>query len=302
MRKYLFWLVLLLVGDDACAFGPGTHFYVAQRILGAEQGAACFAAALPDGESFASTSQVKSAMKSLTHHGWHHMPKTAFGVGFCLHNGDWGADFYAHNYYHPEIPPSFIARNMREFSEIAGCPMGDAEALFEAMYDYVLRRDLGPEFGSVIENAARAANMPVYREQFVRAYAEPLMERVPSLTRVAAETELTMMYNKFVLLMRLYGSQLAGQELSFVKATLVDMLKGYMNLDDETALGYFELMEGMCAGYEADFNAMIAEIEMNAPPYEVPVCSYLGCVAMAMAVAAAGCLLRGRWMGADVLS
>jgi len=298
MKKCLCLVGLWLVAVNAQAFGPGTHFYVSQRILGPGQEAAWFAAALPDCEGFASTSQIKSAMKSLTHHHWYHMPRTPFGIGFSLHNGDWGADYYAHNYYHPEIPPSFMALNMKEFSEISGCALGDAEALFEAMYDYVLRRDLGPAYGTIIYEAAVLANQAAYRDQFVRAYAEPLRERVPSLTRTAAETELAMMYNKFVLLMKLYGSQIGEGDLSVLKATCVDLLKGYMNVDDETALDYFDLMEGMCGNYAADFNGMIAEIESHSP-YEMPVSSWTGIVltAVGMMFGGWGAWLRRGWLG-----
>ena len=177
----------LLTTLQAHAWGPMTHAYIASQIFPDAPPALLFGAMVADMDGFSGLGDKgDSSLKHLTHREAKLLAPSPFKLGLLTHDGDWGADSYAHAYFHMPTEKMYPLRVYQQLSSETGITMNNAEDVIETLVDYVICRDLGREFVRKILDAINAVG-PAEEQAMVDAYAGPLMERMPELTREKAE-------------------------------------------------------------------------------------------------------------------
>lgn len=188
-------LCLLLAGAlmsalPAHAWGPIAHAYIASQIFPDAPPALLFGAMVADMNEFSGLGEDgSSSLKHLTHREAKLLAPSPFRLGLLTHDADWGADSYAHAYFHMPTEKMYPLRVYEQLSQETGITMNNAEDVIETVVDYVICRDLGPSFVRKILDAVKAVG-PAEEQALVDAYAGPLMERMPELTREKAEMTL----------------------------------------------------------------------------------------------------------------
>ena len=290
------WLAAALCSCclDVYAWGPATHAYVARRVVGGPWLGAIFGAMLPDMFDLASSQEIKSQAQRLTHREYYRLTTPSpFAVGFATHNGDWGADYYAHGYYNPSLPDTYLTTRMKQFAAEFSRSVNDGETVMEAVVDYLIRRDHGPEWGALIAQSVDAVGKPE-EQAIAAAFAQPLSERVPGLSVSDADSELRHMFRQFRIVTRFYGQQLALQDDAYVRAVLVQVLMAALNADQAATETYLARAEEMCADYQQELDRIAGEVkaELEFTPYQMPVNRS---AALAAAILMAGaCMLARR--------
>ena len=177
----------LLPALPAHAWGPMTHAYIASQIFPDAPPVLLFGAMVADMNGFSGLGEKgDSSLKHLTHREAKLLAPSQFKLGLLTHDGDWGADSYAHAYFHMPAEKLYPLRIYEQLSNETGITMNNAEDVIETVVDYVICRDLGRPFVKKILDAVNAAG-PAEEQALVDAYAGPFMERVPELTREQAE-------------------------------------------------------------------------------------------------------------------
>lgn len=180
----------LLSALPAQAWGPMTHAYIASQIFRDAPPALLFGAMVADMDGFSGLGEKgDSSIKHLTHREAKLLAPSPFRLGLLTHDGDWGADSYAHAYFHMPTEKLYPLRVYQQLSSETGITMNNAEDVTETVVDYVICRDLGRPFVQKILDAVNAVG-PAEEQALVDAYAGPLMERMPELTRERAEKTL----------------------------------------------------------------------------------------------------------------
>jgi len=278
------------------AWGPAAHAYVAKRVVGGPWLSAMYGAMLPDMFDLGTSQAIKSQTQHLTHFEYYrlNMP-SAFTVGFATHNGEWGADHYSHAYYNPSLPDTYLTSRMKQFAAEFGRSVNDGETVMEAVVDYLIRRDQGPEWGTLLAKSVDAVGRPE-EQAIVDAFAQPLSERVPGLSVSDADSALRRMFQQHRLVTRFYGQQLALQDEAYVRAILVQVLMAALGTDQETTETYVTRAEGMCADYQAELDRIAGEVkaEIESTPYQLPL-RRSSTAAAAIVIAGAFIVLRRRW-------
>ena len=183
---------LLLAGAllstlSAHAWGPVTHAYIASQIFPDAPPALLFGAMVADLNGFSGLGDKgDSTLKHLTHREAKLLAPSPFALGLLTHDADWGADSYAHAYFHLPTDKLYPLRVYEQLSCETGITMNNAEDVIETLVDYVVCRDMGREFVRKILDAVNAAG-PAEEQALVDAYTGPFMERMPELTREKAE-------------------------------------------------------------------------------------------------------------------
>lgn len=273
-RSARLWIVAVLCACcfDVYAWGPAAHAYVAKKVVGGPWLGAMYGAMLPDMFDLASTHDIKSKTQRLTHFEYYRLSAaTPFAVGFATHNGDWGADHYSHGYYNPSQPDTYLTTRMKQFAAEFGRTVNDGETVMEAVVDYMIRKDLGPEWGSLLAKSVDAAGAP--EEQAIAdAFAQPLSERVPGLSVSDADSALRRMFRKHRIVTRFYGQQLALQDDAYVRAVLAQALMAALTVDPEMAEAYITRAEEMCADYQVELDRIAGEVraEIESTAYALP--------------------------------
>lgn len=227
--------------------------YVASRVAGTGWLDALFGSMLPDLDKLASTPTIKSKTAHLAHFEFDRLPASTFALGFATHNGVWGADYYAHSYHDPEAEDTYLTSRMRLLTHEFGFTMNEAEGILEAVVDYLVRKDWGPELGALIEASADYCGAS-YEQEIVDAFAQPLSERVPGLSLSEAEGELRAMYQGFQTVMRAYGRGLYTVDLETTRGLLVEGMAMYFEVDEETANEYMTRAEELCWDYDVELD------------------------------------------------
>jgi hypothetical protein len=182
--------VALLAALPAHAWGPITHAYIASQIFPDAPPALLFGAMVADLNGFSGLGEEgDSALKHLTHREAKLLAPSPFELGLLTHDGDWGADSYAHAYFHMPTEKKYPLRVFERLSSDTGITMNNAEDVIETLLDYVICRDMGRAFVRKILDAVNAVG-PAEEQALVDAYTGPLMERMPELTREKAEKTL----------------------------------------------------------------------------------------------------------------
>ncbi len=180
----------LLAALPAHAFGPMTHAYIASQIFPDAPPALLFGAMVADMNEFSGLGEEgSSALKHLTHREAKLLAPSPFALGLLTHDADWGADSYAHAYFHLPTEKKYPLRVYEQLSSEKGITMNNAEDVIETLIDYVICRDLGRPFVRKILDAVNDVG-PAEEQALVDAYTGPLMERMPQLTREKAEKTL----------------------------------------------------------------------------------------------------------------
>ena len=180
----------LMTAWSAQAWGPIAHAYIASQIFPDAPPALLFGAMVADMNEFSGLGEKgSSAVKHLTHREAQLLAASPFKLGLLTHDADWGADSYAHAYFHMPTEKVYPLRVYEQLSRETGITMNNAEDVIETVIDYVICRDLGRPFVRKILDAVAAVG-PAEEQALVDAYAGPLMEQMPELTRERAETTL----------------------------------------------------------------------------------------------------------------
>lgn len=269
-------VVFLLYTGVAAAWGPATHMYIAQCVAESQHDDILFGAALPDlNATLSSQPQIASALNRLTHFEADLLPPSYLAIGMVTHNGDWGADYYAHIFFHPEDPDSattYSSLKISEFRSVLGVTSGQAEDLLEMTMDYLVRMDNGPQVGNWIVRSARAFG-PHQEQMMVGAFAQPLSDRVPGLALEDAESNIRTACAAFKFLTDTFGIQLQREDEDIASA-IPPLLARYMHIDEETAATYFEYAVAACQeDHQAELDRICANIRSrfaDMPEYEMP--------------------------------
>ncbi len=177
----------LLFALPAHAWGPVTHAYIALQIFPDAPPALLFGAMVADMNGFSGLGgKGDSTLKHLTHREAERLAPSPFQRGLLTHDSDWGGDSYAHAYFHQPTDKLYPLRVFEQLSGETGITMNNAEDLIESVMDYVICRDMGRGFVRKLLDAVNAAG-PAEEQALVDAYAVPLTERMPELTREKAE-------------------------------------------------------------------------------------------------------------------
>jgi len=194
-RQYLkrislgvFLSAMLFAAVPAHAWGPITHAYIAMQVFPDAPPVLLFGAMVADMNGFSGLGEKgESSLKHLTHREAKLVAQSPLRQGLLTHDADWGADSYAHAYFHLPTTKLYPLRIYEQLSSETGITMNNAEDVIETLVDYVICRDLGREFTRKILTAANAAG-PAEEQALVDAYTGPYMERMQGLTREQAES------------------------------------------------------------------------------------------------------------------
>lgn len=291
MRRAAWITTLALAGMSVNAFGFGmsTHAYVAWRICGTTWPEVLYGAMLPDFFGMAPSPEIKNAIQPMTHFEFDRLAPAPFSLGFATHNGTWGADHYAHCYYDPGAPDTYFTERMRQLKEEFGISIYRGEDVVEATLDYLIRRDFGPWWGDVMARAADSFTS-TQEQLLVDAFALPLSQRVPGLAIEQAQSAVRAMASNYRTLIRVYGMQLAMQDLSFIRSVLVQGMAALLETDEITADAIVSRAEVLCEDYREELDAVAASVrdELQTTAYPMPV---FGTWPMIAAIAAVACLI-----------
>lgn len=281
----------------AVAWGPTTHMYIARCVTESSDAIVTYGAALPDMNAvLLSEPQVNAAIKDLLHDEFDLLPPSFLGIGVATHNSFWGADYYAHLFWHPENPETdttYSTIKIRQLSADLGISLGNAEDLFEGTIDYLIRIDHGPAMAAMVERAAEAG---LSAEQvLVDTYTAPLMQRLPSLTQEEAEGYIRYAAQGFQFITRLFGQQLAQDDETVTEA-VPPLLARYLGIDEETAETYFNYAVALC---QDDYNAELMRICANirtridsGPAFQMPLGTSAAIITALLALASGARRLR----------
>lgn len=256
----LFIIVYIGLVCDATAWGPAAHAYIASRVMENQEADIIFGAILPDCTSLIlNHSTLKSRYNHLTHFESERLPPSPFAMGFMTHNGAWGADYYAHLYYHPEADEIWSTRKYRQLSDEFGITMQHAEDIIEMCVDIQVRLLMGPSFGSLIASAAEASG-PAHEEAMVDAFADPLAAQIEGLSLEEAARKIRFTVKSHRMATITFGRQLEkGREEIFEAIPIV--LAFYFGCDKEMATGYFQRGMEITADFEVEFDRICTEIK-----------------------------------------
>ena len=204
MPRFILSVLAVLAAFPAGACGPAAHAYIAMRALGIESGPALMAAALPDfNGAFHFLPGAEGRIKYLTHYEFDRMAPSDCATGFATHNGEWGADSFAHAYLRDATGSGYFTAKIRELSERCDITMNEAEDLFDGAVEIALAQQVGPSLGRALTASARAAGR-AEEDAVVEAFAAPLAETT-TLTEAEAESCLRWAHRAFKSVMTAYG-------------------------------------------------------------------------------------------------
>lgn len=286
--KHIVLAMGLLLSMQAWAWGPAVHAYLIQRITGTQNLEAIYGSIVPDFYLLAlGNPTAKAKLQRLTHYEFDRLEEGWFSIGFASHNGEWGADYYAHLYYNPEAPDIFSVVKIRQLSTEFGITMQVAEDIFEATVDFLVRMDCGPVLGTLIREGATHSG---HEQDLVDAFAQPLSERVPGMSLAEAQETIRSAAAASQQLTAIYGEQLEQDE-AFLRTLIPAILVTTLGCPPDLARQYFERAEAICAdehAAEMDRICALVEAEMDARArYRVPLAPG-GMLLLALLVGGAG--------------
>lgn len=276
MRRVGTILLLILWPCAALAWGPATHMYIAECVAGSQDTTLLFASTVPDMNAvLINVPASKSCVQHLLHNHPEMLPPSFFAIGMATHNSDWGADYYAHLFFHPENPEcdtTYSTIKIRQFSTELGISLSQAEDLFEMTIDYLLRMARGPELGHRIKVCTESFG-PAQEQLLVDTYAEALAACVTGYTVEQAESDIRTAATAFRIITGIFGEQLMLDDTQ-ITAAIPALLARYMSVDKATATTYFQYAVAACQDdYQAELDRVCALVRahMDAlPEYRMP--------------------------------
>jgi hypothetical protein len=288
---------LLILPFAAHAWGPATHAVIAMRIHAVKSPELAFAAGVPDINAIIqNNSRANSALKRLTHYEFDRLAPSLFRVGLASHNAIWGADHYAHRYYHPEAPEIFSTRVITQLHAEFGISMQEAEDIFEITMDYLNRIAWGPELGELLAEGAR--NSGDWHDQLmIEAYAQPFADRA-GYTQEYSANRIRGLMDTYRQVMIVFGGQLAGAD-QFIHDAIPVLLDAYTGCGPAAAAERFERCIELSADFESEMDRIAEEMRLRIQAEGacgMPAAGRRGRLLLALLLPAAGlsCLFRGR--------
>ncbi len=252
--------ITLFAAAAASAWGPAAHWYLARKALPGAQPSALFGAMAADMNDCEWRNRaVAGAFKRLAHDHSEYLSPSAFRLGLLTHNAQWGADAYAHAYGHDDTSKPYPADRIRLLSKKMGLSMGDAEDVFEASMELAIRLSWGPSLGAEMQRCAESVG-PREETWLVDAYAAPLMERVPGLSRASAEEAIRRMFRCYRILVRDYGALLSRGDpsLRLLAPRIYGMAFGF---DRERANQCLACALSLCLDWRDQLDAIAAAMK-----------------------------------------
>lgn len=286
--------LVIVASFNAYGFGMGTHAYVAWRVCGTPWLEVAYAAMAPDCFQLASSDAVKTRMQHMTHFEFDRLAPTPFAIGFATHNGEWGADHYAHCYYDPLAPDTYFTARMRQLSDEFGFSINKGEDVIEGILDYMLRRDFDVWWGEFLTAAAHSCG-PSQDRQLVDAFALPLSQSVSGLTLEQAQSTVRSVASGYRWAMGIYGDQLATNELPYIWQILVGGMANDLDIEEAEAEQVLIRAEELCQDYRTELDAIAVSVrnELQTTVYTLPACGILPLM-FTLAGSALVCLLKRR--------
>jgi hypothetical protein len=261
---------VLTINHGAFAWGPSAHLYVATKVAGPDWPQAYYGAMAPDMFSLGEIPAAKWPVQHLTHAEFYRLSPSVFALGFATHNGTWGADFYAHCYYDPLVPDTYLTARMKQLAAEFGFSVNAGEDIVEGVVDYLIRKDFGPDWGTLMAATADSVG-PAETRQIVDAFAQPLADQI-GVSRAAAEADLRLMVQRHVFMTRMYGEQLYLRDPATIRALLVSGFAMYFGVTDATANQYVTRAEELLWDYQEELDAIAQRMAdyVDASPYQMP--------------------------------
>ena len=235
--------IVLTAAPVAVAWGPATHVYLAELATGSQRPEVHFGSVLADMNQMAfHDAEVADALRHLTHYEYDRIAPSCLALGFATHNEEWGADWYAHEYFLVDDPDDwrqYLTGKIVEMSETFDLRLVEAEFFLEFGIDYLLRLDEGPAIGRKL--VAGAVAFGARQEQLaVDAFAEPLRAMLPRLSPARAEAEVRAAARRQSAVTNLYGSALMLNEDAVFQALtqFAAFYLGYSPVESAAMLAY----------------------------------------------------------------
>lgn len=255
----LILICVVLLCLQSHAWGPATHAYLVLKAFPGADPDMVFGAMHPDFNALVTGSpEAKSRLKHLTHYEFSRLKPSSFAQGFASHNGDWGADSFAHQYLRKEDRNAFPASTIHQISQELNISEHEAEDLFEGVMDVAVALSYGPELGRAIIAAANASGKE-NEDALVEAFCRPLCDSVPGLTPEQAESDIRWASRLHKVLLRACGIQLMQSRAHYSRFAPFFLSKA-LNCDTATASRYFEKTFGLCAGCLPDLDKVAGEL------------------------------------------
>jgi hypothetical protein len=204
---------------------------------------------------------LRSSFKRLTHDRSDLLPLSAYRFGLLTHNAQWGADAYAHAYGHNDPAKPYPADRLHQLSEATGLSMQDAEDVFEMTMEYAICASSGAELGSLLRECADAVG-DREEQALIGAYAEPLMERVPGLTKERAVESIRRMFRCYRIFLRNYGSLMHYDEAQ-LRGMVPRMFTLAFGFSRERAEQCFTCAIALCADWQQQLDAIAVRIKAD---------------------------------------
>ncbi|MDQ1255423.1 MAG: hypothetical protein QG656_12 [Candidatus Hydrogenedentes bacterium] len=254
--------IVLAVGLVLCtpapAWGPATHAYLAERIVGPDP-VAIYGAAAPDFNGAVLYNEpVRAALKHLTHREFERLAPSPFATGFATHNSLWGADWYAHACYDASAPEIYSTRKIHQLSEECGITVQRAEDVFEGVMDYLLRVERGPELGRLL---AEGANASTHEDELVAAFAQAVTERAPQITLDEATAEIRKAAAGYRVLTTMYARELETRDEAYIRQYVPAAIATALKCTMPDAERYVTRAIALCQDdYKPEMDRIVTEV------------------------------------------
>ena len=290
------FVTAFLVGTPAFSWGPGAHAYVAMRVFGPSQLEQIFAATAPDMAGLAQPNSSRWPAQHLTHFEFWRLRPSFFAAGFLTHNGEWGADRYAHNYYDHLIPETYLNARMRQWADEFGYTINQAEDVFEGTVDYMLFRDLGLPYAQMLADCASTFG-PTQAQDVVDAFALPFSQQT-GISLAEAQAKWRLMGTQMQVMVRIYGQQLAITPLPQVRALVVQGFAALFHVDIATADQFMARAEELAWDYQDELDAVAERVaaKLQTTEYAMPLGPWSSAV-LVFSLAALFAVGFRRWVG-----
>lgn len=225
------------MSPQAHAWPPATHVYLVERITGSRDPDIIYGSMAADFDgAVLFNKKARAVLKHMTHFEFDRLEPGKFATGFASHNGEWGADYYAHLYYDESAAPIYSTKKLRQLSIEFGISMNQAEDSFEGVIEFLIRIEYGPELGRlIVDSAARST----HEEELVKAFALPLSERA-GLSFEDAANEVRRAARTYQAVALTYGKQLMIEDEDYLRKLAVLALQAYLGFSPERAKQYLE--------------------------------------------------------------
>ncbi len=280
--RHIAFVFFVMVTARAFSWAPATHVYLAEKATGSNHPDVHFGSILPDmNQVIFSKPEIQAAVRQLGHYESDRVESSCLALGMLTHNEEWGADWYAHQYFLSDTPESddlYSTVKIRHLEAALGVQPVEAEFLLEFTIDYLLRVDKGPDLGRKMLAGATLFG-PARLQMVVDAFAGPLAERVDGLSLDEAEAELRTAMRRFRSVTKAYATAYMQDEAAVFEA-LTAFTALYLQFDCATAAAYLSYTIELCRDdYHAELERIAELLRADLAAYApepVAACSW-GC-------------------------